>query len=194
MELKLARDLTPEFWSRFASCSDRVVSSCRHCERRRLDVDDRIGDLRERRHQPILHDVRQAVRFVAAACRGGTRRADRGTCGRPSRASGCDGSRRLPATPITTRRMSSSASTTRSARMRDVSRAICAAGARDEHGDRPARRSRSSIGIAEPHGGERDQHGARRQHVAARVRRIGEQQLAVQPPRLAPPRSARPAD
>ena len=32
--------------------------------RRRLDVNDRVRDLRERLHQPILDDVRQAVGFV----------------------------------------------------------------------------------------------------------------------------------
>ena len=31
---------------------------------RRLDVDDRVGDLGIAVHQPVLHDVREAVRLV----------------------------------------------------------------------------------------------------------------------------------
>ena len=32
--------------------------------RRRLDVNDGVGDLRERRHQSILDDVRKTMRFM----------------------------------------------------------------------------------------------------------------------------------
>ena len=109
-----------------ADCDCRLPTADRRLDLRgrRLDVDDRVRDLRVGLHQPILDDVREPVGFVERHARRGTRRADPGTRDRPSRAIGSGGSRRRPGTLITTRRMSSSAITTRSARIGDVSRAI----------------------------------------------------------------------
>ena len=82
---------------------------------------------------------------------------------------------------MTTRRMSSSLITTRSERMPEASRPIlmpvCAMNTAI---DQPA--NRIELRVAQPHAGERHDDRARRQHVAARVRRIGQQQLAVQRP------------
>ena len=87
--------------------------------------------------------------------------------------------------------------TTRSDRMLEVSRAISSPGPRDEHrDDSPPIGSR--MRIAEPSADQRDQHAAGRQDVAARMHRVGEQQLAVQraprPTRSAPRQRSRERD
>ena len=53
----------------------------------------------------------------------------------------------------------------------------------DEAGD-DDRGERVEPGIAEPHAEQRPEHRDRRQHVAARVLRVGPQHLAVQPAAL----------
>ena len=157
-----------------ADCDSRLPTADRRLDlrRRRLDVDDRVGDLRVGLHQPILDDVREPVGFVRAACRRGTRRADRGTRDRRTRAIGSDGSRRTPG-----RSSRRGGCRLRRGRRgptgsRDVSRAICQPGPRDEDRDRPAPPIGSRSGIPEPDRGERDQHArttsARRSACASR--------------------------
>ena len=79
--------------------------------RRRLDVDDGVGDLREALDQRGLSPRATCRAPRRAACRDASRRAGRGRRDPRSRASGCGGSRCTSGTPSTTRRSSSSSMT-----------------------------------------------------------------------------------
>ena len=120
---------------RLRACVRLEASACGISAGRRFDVDDRVGDLRVR--LPSADPSRRATAGApraAASCRG-TRRADRGTRDRASRATGSGGSRPPRARSSPRGGCRPRRGPTRSARMRDVSRAISQPGAGDEHGD-----------------------------------------------------------
>ena len=80
--------------------------------RRRLDMDDHVRQLRELRHQLVLHDVRGGVRRLERRRRRRARGGGRETRNRPSRACGSSRSRalRAPTEPHCGRRLRQSRS------------------------------------------------------------------------------------
>ena len=157
--------------------------SIRRPARRRLDVDDRVGDLRVPRHQPILDDVREVVRVGEPHVR---RQPDvqveEHVVGRAARADvmAAEHARHAHHDALEIGVGDDDAIA------EDAGRGArnLIAGVADEAGD-DQRRERIEDRHAEPRADERGDHRQRRPDVAARLHRVGQQHFAAEPLRLA---------